>query len=108
MAWTLRLSVQAEQDISDILAWTDSHFGEQQARVYVETLGLALEVLIDGPDALGVKPREDIASGVCVLHVARNGRKGRHFIVFRVSGENIIDVLRVLHDSMDLGRHVGH
>jgi plasmid stabilization system protein ParE len=28
--------------------------------------------------------------------------------VFRVGGENLIDVLRVLHDSMDLPRHFGH
>lgn len=108
MACTLRLAAQAEQDIGDIAAWTGSHFGEQQARTHAETLSLALEALIEGPDALGAKPREDVASGVSVLHVARNGRKGHHFVVFRVGGNSVIDVLRVLHDSMDLPRHVGY
>ena len=40
------------------------------------------------------------------LHVARMGRKGSHFVVFRVATENTIDVLRVLHESMDLTRHL--
>lgn len=108
MAWALRLSAQAEQDIVDILAWTAVHFNEQQASTYSDTLTLALEALIEGPDALGVKSRNDIAPGVMTLHVARSGRKGRHFVVFRAGGNNVIDVLRVLHDSMDLPRHVDH
>ena len=43
------------------------------------------------------------------LHVARDGRKGRHFVMFRVGsidGRDVIDVLRLLHDSMDLERHL--
>lgn len=108
VAWTLRLATQANQDITDILAWTGVHFGAQPARAYAETLSLALELFLEGPDILGVKLREDIAPGIKILHVARNGRKGRHFVVFRVGGKNLIDVLRVLHDSMDLPRHFGH
>ena len=105
VAWTLRLAARAQQDISDILAWTGGNFGRQQARAYAETLALALEALIGGPDVLGAQPRDDIFPGVVALHVARNGRKGRHFIVFRAGAENCIDVLRVLHDSMDLPSH---
>jgi toxin ParE1/3/4 len=44
-----------------------------------------------------------------MLHVARQGRSGRHFVVFRVGdsgGQNAIDVLRILHDSMDVKRHL--
>ncbi|ACK79983.1 MULTISPECIES: hypothetical protein [Acidithiobacillus] len=35
------------------------------------------------------------------------GGNGRHFLVFRVAGDSLSDVLRVLHDSMDLPRHLG-
>ena len=55
---------------------------------------------------LGAKARDEIAPGVCTLHVARHGRKGRHFVVFRVAEGKIVEVLRLLHDSMDLARHV--
>jgi plasmid stabilization system protein ParE len=39
--------------------------------------------------------------------VARQGWRGRHFIMFRADDAcHCIDVLRVLHDSMDLTRHI--
>jgi toxin ParE1/3/4 len=38
--------------------------------------------------------------------VARQGRRGRHFLVFRQIEDRCIDVLRLLHDGMDLARHI--
>lgn len=105
--WTLHLARQAEQDIASILAWTDEHFGPQQAEIYAETFTLALEALIEGPDIVGVRRRNDILPGIYLLHVARYGRRGRHFIVFRPSAGRYIEVLRVPHDSMDPARHLG-
>lgn len=105
-AWRVRLTQQAERDLHDISRWTAEHFGARQAKIYAETVTLAIEALKDGPDILGVKLRDEIAPGICALHVARQGRKGRHFVVFRVGAEQAIDVLRLLHDSMDLTRHV--
>lgn len=60
----------------------------------------------DGPKILGSKQRDEIEAGIKTLHVTRLGRKGRHFVIFRVTGERTIDVLRVLHDSADLPRHL--
>ncbi|MDR2189232.1 MAG: hypothetical protein LBE62_14500 [Azonexus sp.] len=53
-----------------------------------------------------MKKRDDLGPGIRLLHVARKGRKGSHFIVFRASGEHTIDVLRMLYDGMDLPGHV--
>lgn len=104
--WTIRLARHAEQDIVEILAWTAEHFSPQQAQVYADTLTLALEALTDGPEIIGAKRRDDIVPNVFVLHVARHGRRGRHFIVFRPREDWHIDVLRILHDSMDLARQM--
>jgi toxin ParE1/3/4 len=104
--WKVRLGHQAEQDYVEILRWTTQTFGEAQARVYAETLTLAIETLLSGPEVPGSRARDDITPGVRTLHVARLGRKGRHLVVFRVSTAQAIDVLRLLHDSMDLSRHV--
>jgi toxin ParE1/3/4 len=104
--WTVRLARQAEQDITDILTWTADQFSAQQAEVYAETLTRALEALLEGPEVIGAKRREDIAPGIYVLHVARLERRGRHFVVFRPASDKLIDVLRILHDSMDLARHI--
>ncbi len=102
--WTVRLGQQAEQDYLEILRWTAKTFGEGQASTYAETIALAIEALGDGPEILGARAREDIQPGVRTLHVARQGRAGRHFVVFRSTGSDI-DVLRLLHDEMDLPRH---
>jgi len=103
--WTVRLGQQAEQDYIEILQWTVKTFSEDQANNYSETIALAIESLEGGPDFLGAKVREDIQPGIRTLHVARQGRAGRHFVVFRAAG-SVIDILRLLHDSMDLPRNL--
>ena len=108
-SWTVRLSAAAEADFRQILRWTVERFGSAQARVYADTLSSALKALGAGPDIVGVKERPEIGSNIRTLHVARNGRKGRHFILFRVGGsegKNLIDVLRLLHGSLDQERHL--
>ena len=85
--------------------WTVKTFSEDQANNYSETIALAIESLEGGPDILGARAREDIQPGIRTLHVARQGRAGRHFVVFRAAGSDI-DILRLLHDSMDLPRNL--
>lgn len=107
--WTIRLAEAAGQDYQAILHWTVENFGRAQARTYAKTLNNALQDLAQGPSLTGVRPREDIGPGIHTLHVARHGRKGRHFVVFRIvpsPDTSIIEVLRLLHDSMDLPRHL--
>ena len=107
--WTVRLADAAGQDYQAILRWTVENFGRTQARTYAKTLSSALQDLSQGPTLAGVRPREEIGPGIHILHVARRGRKGRHFIVFRVDltqDATVIEVLRLLHDSMDLPRHL--
>ncbi len=85
------------------------NFGSVQARTYAGTLSSALKELRAGPAISGAKERREIGPHLWTLHVARKGRKGRHFVIFRVGsfqGQNVIDVLRLLHDSMDLERHL--
>ena len=104
--WEVRLASKAEQDFFEIVQWSAVNFGQQQAVAYAETLSLAISALAEGPEVLGAKRRDEIGNGILTLHVDRQGRKGRHFVVFRVGGASTIDVLRLLHDSMDLVRHV--
>jgi len=104
--WMVRLGRRAEQDYRDILRWTEKSFGAAQAQSYAQTISLAVQALAAGPDTLGSKLREEIGPGIRTLHIARNGRKGRHFLVYRVGGDRTIDLIRLLHESMDLQRHV--
>ena len=106
--WRVRLMAAAEADLHNILRWTSEHFGEAQARIYAETLTDAVESLVEGPYIVGTRERNDIAKGLMTLHVARRGRRGRHFVLYRIRSQTAppeIAVLRLLHDSMDLRRH---
>jgi toxin ParE1/3/4 len=108
-AWRVDIGAVAAADFASIVQWTAEQFGAEQARVYTGTLNAALAALRDGPGAPGVKHRDDIAGNVCTLHVARKGQRGRHFILFRVRAAEqppVIEVQRILHDAMDLARHV--
>jgi toxin ParE1/3/4 len=104
--WRVRLSEAAERDFADILRWTAANFGLRQAQAYRETLLAAIGALADGPDVPGSRPRDDILPGLRTLHVARRRRRGRHFVLYRTSSAETIDVVRILHEAMDLPRHV--
>ncbi len=103
LSWHVRLAQQAELDLFEIFKWKAQNFGTRQAEYYAETVSMAIEALNNGPEILGSKAVDEISPEIRILHVTRQIRKGRHFVVFRVSGE---DVLRVLHDSMDLARYL--
>ncbi|MFH7319713.1 type II toxin-antitoxin system RelE/ParE family toxin [Desulfurivibrio sp. D14AmB] len=105
--WIIRLTRAAEDDFQQIIRWTAANFGRRQAGTYARTLATAIEALRGGPNIVGARPREEIGPGIHTLHVARRGRRGRHFVVFRASRtEQFIDVLRLLHDGMDLQQHL--
>lgn len=108
-AWAVRLSAAAEDDFQQILRWTSVQFGPAQARAYADTVSLALKALCAGPVIAGARERPEIGPGLWTQHVARNGRKGHHFIVVRVAevrDRQVLDVLRILHDALDLQRHL--
>lgn len=107
--WTVRLTATAQADFQDIVRWTSAQFGPVQAQAYAATLAAAFEALSGGPTVAGARARNDIAKGLFTLHVARRGRKGRHFVICRIGdaqGSEVIEVLRLLHDAMDLPRHL--
>jgi toxin ParE1/3/4 len=105
--WQVSLTEAAGRDFVNILHWTSEHFGKGQARAYEKTLRVALQDLVQGPGMAGCQEREDIGPGIFGLHVARKGRKGRHFVMFRAdAAAGNVEVLRLLHDSMDFARHL--
>ena len=107
--WTVRLTSAAVADFQRIVRWTAGQFGARQAQTYARTLSLAIEALTQGPETLGARARGDMAPGLRSLHVARGARKGRHVVLFRVRAVDqteVIEVLRVLHDAMDLPQHL--
>jgi toxin ParE1/3/4 len=104
--WRIRLGVEAEKDFERILAYTRDTYGEQQAKTYQMTLIDAIAAFADGPDVRGSIARDEILPNLRTLHVARNGRRGRHVVLYRAGAGRAIDVIRILHDAMDFARHI--
>ncbi len=105
--WTVLLTATAEADFQDIIAWTLERFGDRQARIYADVLSSAIVALASGPATLGARERREVGKALFTLHVARHGRKGSHFVLFRVRrNKRQIEILRLLHDAMDLASHV--
>jgi toxin ParE1/3/4 len=104
--WRVRLGAVAEVDFANILKWTTENFGARQAAIYRDTLVQAIGELAKGPDIPGSTARNEIMSGLRTLHVARHGRRGRHFLLYRAVEGRIIEIGRILHDQMDLPRHL--
>lgn len=111
---TLVLSGAAQQDIAQILEWTQEAFGDAGRTRYENLISTALIDLRTDPTRAGVRQRSDIGKSICTYHLAssrkrastsRHVAKPRHLVLFRVR-KNVIEVARLLHDAMDFVQHV--
>ena len=79
-------------------------FGRNQLAAY---RGLMLE----GRKRLAENPllghrREGLPPEARVFHISQEGRPASHFFLYRVADDGTVQVLRVLHKSMDAARHL--
>ena len=106
MSFTLRFSKQAAQDIENVLAVTLLQFGEGQLSRYRDLIRQALSNLRADPYAPPAKHRPEIHPDARTFHIARRGKRARHLFVYRVVDPSTIEIARLLHDSMELWRHL--
>lgn len=99
--WRVRLTAAAERDFADVVAWTAERFGDGQARRYADAITRAIASLVDGPDQLGSRAREDLPVGLRILPIARRAVRARHVLIYRSSSDGIIEIVRILHQNMD-------
>jgi toxin ParE1/3/4 len=97
--FSLKLTPQARQDFKNILNYTRKTWGIEQRDRYKKLLDTVLKKLTANP-SLG-KPREEIKAGYYSYHI---GNRGRHYIFYQVI-EDSVNVIRILHDSMDIGQN---
>ena len=112
----LRLTSDAARDVDDILASSEDRFGLRIAEAYRGLLVTAFQDLLRDPSRPGVASRAGMLPGILLYHLrhsrsrAAEGRvriaRPRHVMAFRVT-PTAIEVLRILHDAMDLPMHLG-
>ncbi len=96
---------RARRDIAEALAYSRRRWGDQQAVAYRALMAAAFETIAADPRR--GRPRLASHPDVLLFRIARPGQPARHVIVYRVRPPNVIEVLRVLHDAMDLKQHLG-
>ena len=106
------IAPKARSDIASILAWTEENFGPQTLKRYAKLIATAIEQIAENPERAGSSQRPEIAEHCRTYHLyfsrksaGRAGdriRQPRHFLLYRVTESNIVEIGRVLHDSMDL------
>jgi toxin ParE1/3/4 len=95
---TRLLRQEAEKDLEDIFSYTLENFGPQQAdRYYDAILDMFARILAE--PQLG-RPVSQRHPGI----LKQSCRE--HFVIF-ARGEDGIDVIRVLHQRMDIDSHLG-
>jgi toxin ParE1/3/4 len=102
--WRVRLGAAAEVDFANILKWTTENFGARQSRIYRNTLVQAIGELAEGPDVVGSRVRDEIVLGLRTLHVARHGRRGSHFLMYRIAPGGTIEIVRILRHRIGRAR----
>lgn len=109
----IRIAAHAARDIDHLIADSRERFGPAAAERYRRLIGVALRNLAADPARSGVIQRGDIQQGLSFYHLRHSRRRDfrarvgrpRHFLVFRLL-EDALEVIRVLHDAMNLESHL--
>ncbi len=90
------LSLEADQDISDIFDYTESEFGLDQAVTYVSVFDECFTSLLDNPE-LG-RSRDEVCMNLRSLNYET------HVVFYRILKEHI-RIVRILHGSRDIPKN---
>ena len=92
-----RISSEAREDLVSVWEYSREHWGIEQADLYIDTFILRFVWLTRNRDLW--RPRPDLEEGgfSCIE---------KSHVIFFSEDDGRIDILRVLHGRMDLGRHL--
>jgi toxin ParE1/3/4 len=113
----IRLTLPARRDIADLLDWSAEHFGAAGRRRYEALAETALRDIAADPARTGSREETQLGPGLRIYHrrLSRDRAKAkfgvvrspRHILLYRSRPkENVVTGVRVLHDAMDLVRHI--
>ena len=92
-----KLSKEADNDLLDLYLYGFKNFGEAQAEKYYFELEDCINLLTETP--LICRERTEFTPAVRIHH------HGKHLLIYLIQTDHIL-IVRILHDSMDLQRHL--
>ena len=114
-----RLSDPARADIVSILRASETRHGAEARIRYRGLLTAALRRIADDPNGVPTVDRSDLFAGLRSLHIRHGRDRSReapvaepvHLIFYRMIEPGLvepglIEIVRVLHERMEPGRHV--
>ncbi len=109
-----RLSRPAQTDIQNILAISAARWGVDARRRYAALLAAAMRKAAADPYGPSTRDRAALLPGIRSLHIrlARGDvpeagvRRPAHILFYRLAGPEFIEIVRVLHERSDPGRHL--
>lgn len=113
MPRSLQLSKPAESDISEIWLYTAESYSTVQADSYATLIDCAFDDLEEDPERPASRRHPELGAWIRSYPIAlrkhRSGvriRSPRHIVFYTLEFEDMIYVMRILHDSMDPIRHL--
>lgn len=110
---SLYLSDKAVADLERIGEYTVDQHGAEALDRYLVILDTALAQIAENPERNGCKPSLKEVTKYHLNHARETAKKAgadvrnpRHVIFFRLGSEDEIEVVRILHDSMDFDRYL--
>ena len=110
-----RIAAAAQADIFDVISYTEQTFGDLVSRRYEALLKQAILDVAAEPHRQGSIARPELYAGAYTYHLRHSRyraqsqagliRNPRHFLVYRLVHPDLIEILRLLHDAMELQRH---
>lgn len=110
-----RLTASAKRDMSSILRASKNEHGNDARTRYAALLWAAMRRVAENPGGRSTADRGDLRPGIRSFHIRHSRDESReapvanpvHVIFYRVIQPGLLEIVRVLHERMEPGRHVG-
>jgi toxin ParE1/3/4 len=110
-----RLSAPAKADIAAILRISREQHGPQARIRYRALLTAAMHRIAADPEGISTTDRAGVRPGIrsfYLRHASADSREAPvanpvHVIFYRALQPGLVEIVRVLHERMDPGRHIG-
>jgi toxin ParE1/3/4 len=111
-----RLSDPAKADIAAVLRTSETiHGAEARIRYYRALLTAAMRRIAADPLGRSTVDRGELSAGVRCFHIRHSRNESReaavgdpvHVIFYRALSPGLIEIVRVLHERMEPGHHIG-
>ncbi|APQ11076.1 hypothetical protein BJP27_06040 [Pseudomonas oryzihabitans] len=112
-----RISAEARQDLADILVYSAQHFGPAARKRYQSLLVSSFSLIAAEAYAPVTRARDELHAGLRSLHLTHAQRgipaaqrvgQPRHVVFYRLAAEDIIEIVRLLHEVMEPKEHLAN